>query len=157
MTGSTSKRSLPTCTGFYGTEIKIQYNTIQYWFCGRSKTSSAIGPCSFATVKGPRRCYSYPLRWRMSQNSFSFPPRVVMVAQDIVSIKKRKRKWVAGMFISLLIPVELYSTASDIWHNPCPSSVRYYGPIIQYAKNHCFASERNLIYIRPNKGTPTHK
>ena len=24
MTGSTSKRSLPTCTGFYGTEIKIQ-------------------------------------------------------------------------------------------------------------------------------------
>ena len=29
MTGSTSKRSLPTCTGFYGTEINIQYNTIQ--------------------------------------------------------------------------------------------------------------------------------
>jgi hypothetical protein len=29
MTGSTSKRSLPTCIGFYGTEIKIQYNTIQ--------------------------------------------------------------------------------------------------------------------------------
>ena len=27
MTGSTSKSSLPTCTGYYGTEIKIQYNT----------------------------------------------------------------------------------------------------------------------------------
>jgi len=38
------------------------------------------------------------------------------------------------MFISSLIPVELYSTASDIGHNPCPSSVRYYGPIIQYTK-----------------------
>jgi hypothetical protein len=31
MTGSTSKRSLLTCTGFYGTKYNtIQYNTIQY-------------------------------------------------------------------------------------------------------------------------------
>jgi len=28
MTGFISKRFLPICTGFYGTEIKIQYNTI---------------------------------------------------------------------------------------------------------------------------------
>jgi hypothetical protein len=30
MTGSTSKRSLLTCAGFYGTEIKLQYNTISH-------------------------------------------------------------------------------------------------------------------------------
>jgi len=52
--------------------------------------------------------------------------------------------------------MELHSAASDIWHNPCPSSVRYCGPIIQHTKNHCFASGRNLIHIRPNKGNPTH-
>jgi len=31
MTGSTSKRSLPTCTGFYRTEIKIQIQVMKIY------------------------------------------------------------------------------------------------------------------------------
>jgi hypothetical protein len=42
MTGSTSKRSLPTCAGFYGTKIKIQIQIQNIRNCLPNNTLSYI-------------------------------------------------------------------------------------------------------------------